>query len=142
LLTLSLPLERGNSFRRVSEVGGGFIRAIFGRPTCPFNKVMHYILKLPFVTNFLNFLFILGVFQIRHHHKVLVVFVAAVRLEELNGEHIMESGVLSRQGYSVGLATNTLKYSKQANPAWRQFPILNLKVFYGKLDKVSYFKLL
>ena len=49
----------------------------------------------------------------------------------------MESGVLVREGNMVGLATDTLEYSKRTNLTWGKLSVLKFKVFRGELDEVS-----
>ena len=78
---------------------------------------MYYILQPPLIPNFFYFLFFLWVFQIWYGHEAIVVFVVAVIFEELHGKNIVESGVLIRKGNMVGLATDTLEYSKGTNLA-------------------------
>ena len=54
----------------------------------------------------------------------------------------MEPGVLVREGDTVGLATDTLEYSKRTNLVRGKLSVLKFEVFSGELDKVSHFKLL
>ena len=54
----------------------------------------------------------------------------------------MELGVLIREGDMVGLATDTLEYSKGINLTWGKLSVLKFKVFNREFDEVSHFKLL
>ena len=54
----------------------------------------------------------------------------------------MKPGVLIREGDTVGLATDTLEYSKRTSLARGKLSVLKFEVFGRELDKVSHFKLL
>ena len=54
----------------------------------------------------------------------------------------MEPGVLMWEGDTVGLATDTLEYSKRTNLTRGKLLVLKFEVFGGELDKVSHFELL
>ena len=75
-------------------------------------------------------------------YKGIVILSAVISLEELNRKNIIKPGVLIREGDTVGLATNTLEYSKRTNLTRGKLSVLKFKVLGGELDKVSHFKLL
>jgi hypothetical protein len=56
------------------------VRVILRRPSSPFDQIVDRILDLSAVEHFFNLPFVLGVFEVRHCHKALIVVSAAVGL--------------------------------------------------------------
>ena len=80
-LAFEFPFKSRNGLWRVGQVRSWFIRVILGRPAGPLDKLVDGALDPSLVQNLFNFPLVLGVFQVRHNHKAIVVFSAAVILE-------------------------------------------------------------
>src|SRR5437667_5404653 len=92
--------------------------------------------------DFFHFPFFLWVFQIWYGYKVIIVFTVAVIFEELHGKNIIEPGILIREGDTVGLATDTLEYSKRTNLTRGKLSVLKFEVFRREFNEVSHSELL
>src|SRR5438552_2367276 len=88
LLSLEFSFEGGHSLGGISKVSSRLVRVVLGTPSSPLDQVVDHIFDLPLVPNFLNFPLVLGVLQIRHCHKTIVVFSAAVAFKQLNWKDI------------------------------------------------------
>ena len=70
-LAFEFPFKSRNGLWRVGQVRSWFIRVILGRPAGPLDKLVDGALDPSLVQNLL----------VRHNHKAIVVFSAAVILE-------------------------------------------------------------
>jgi hypothetical protein len=105
-LAFEHPFESHNGLWRVGQVGSCFVRVILGWPAGPLDEVVEGAFDPSLVQNLFNFLLVLGIFQVRHNHKAIIVFSAAVILEELDGKNIVKSGVLIGKGKAIRLTAD------------------------------------
>src|SRR5438045_6815654 len=89
LLLLEFSFKGGHSLGGISKVSSRLIQVVLRRPSSPLDQIVDHIFDLPLVLNFLNFPLILGVLQIRHHHKTIAIFSVAVTFKQLDWKDIM-----------------------------------------------------